>query len=201
MNIKRIMDSLGFSRDSKAGLYVGRHKTHDVAIPFRLNAGFPGGVNRMHPAGIEACLVDSVNPPTFFGQAVVADAAAPNGVRVPAVADGAGVIYGVTVRPFPFQQQATTNFGSIGLGAAAPLATGIVDVLKSGYIMVTLQGAAAAAKGLPVYVTTVAGGAYVVGGFSADHTAGTQVLLAPNNQFYFNGPADASGNVEIAFNV
>ena len=185
---------------------MGRLMTCDATIPFRMPGGIPGAVNRSHPANIEPVNQDSVAPATFYGQAVVADATSPNGVRVPKTGDTAAEIYGVTVRPYPFQPATATNYGALAFGATvAPPTTGQIDVLKSGYITVTRQGATAAAKGLPVLVTTVAGTGYVVGGFSADSVAGTQVTLAPVNQFYFNGPSDSStagaGNVEVAFNV
>lgn len=167
---------------------------------YRMNTGFAGDVNRTHPAGIEPCLIDATYPPTFFGQGVIADAAAPNGVRVPASGDsGAADAYGVTVRPFPFQQQSTTNYGANTFGGEAPPTTGIVDILRSGYIIVTLQGAAAATKGGTVHMCIVAGTGYVVGGFSADTVSGTFITLGQHTTF--NGPAGADGLVELAFNI
>lgn len=206
VNYRRLMadfrskcESLGgrgrFNRDN-ANL-VGMRRTHDIAIAFRMNAGFAGDVNRSHPVSIEPCLIDSVNPPTGFGQGVIADAAAPNGVRIPAVGDsGVTIIYGITVRPFPFQQSVTAvAFGATTIGGEAPAATGPIDVMRSGYIMVPFQGAAAATKGGAVKMCVVAGTGYKVGFFSTDTVSGTFASLAGN--YTFNGPADSAGNVEL----
>lgn len=192
--IRKILDRQFAARS--AGVMMGRCRTHDTtALTFRMQAGFPGAVNRSHPADIQPCLIDATNPPTFYGQGLIADAAAPNGVRVPASGDsGLTKIWGVLVRPFPIQQQATTNYGTTTIGAATPPTTGPVDVLTFGYIMVTLQGAAAATKGGTVHFCIVAGTGYVVGGFSADTVSGTFITLV---NCFFNGPADASGNVEL----
>lgn len=188
-----------FSAESKKGVFVGRRKTHDIAITYRMPAGFVGDVNRTHPASIEPCLIDATNPPTLYGQAVVADDTSTNGVRIPATGDAATAIYGVTVRPFPFQQQATTNYGAATIGGEIPPSSGAIDILRSGYIMVVAQGVAPTYKGAPVKVCTVAGTGYVAGGFSADTVSGTFVSL--DSKSSWNGPADANGIAELAFNI
>ena len=213
MNIEMILRRLGIKQDKRTGASLdrlrtgisrGRFRTRDyqasAAFQFRMGAGFVGDVNRTHPASIESCLIDSTKPPTFFGQAVAPDAASPNGVRVLAAGDsGVTHIYGVTVRPFPFQQQTTsTAFGGTAFGGETPPTSGIIDVLRNGYMMVTLQGAAAASKGAPIKVCIVAGTGYVVGGFSADSVSGTFITL--DGASLFNGPADSNGIVEIAVN-
>lgn len=196
MDIKKLVE--GFEQDAKTGLFLGRRRTCDSAIPFRLLAGFPGDVSRKHPSTIEPCLTDPTNPPTFFGQGVIVDDTSANGVRVPASGDsGLTAIYGITVRPFPFQTASGSNYGAQAIGAAA-LPAGAVDVLRAGYITVTAQGAAATYKGAPVHLCIVAGTGYVVGGFSADTVSGTFITLA---DALWNGPADASGNAEISFNI
>jgi hypothetical protein len=201
--LRKLFQDFSGAERSRAGVFAGRHRTHDVAITYRMNAGFPGDVNRTHPATIEPALIDSGFPPTYYGEAVVADAASPNGVRVPATGDAASVIYGITVRPFPLQQQAATNYGSVSIGAAVPPTSGVIDILKAGYIIVKLQGANASFKGSLVFVCIIAGTSGVVGGFSAvafgGGAAGTTVALDARS--YFNGPADASGNVELAYNI
>ncbi len=193
-----------FERRRDGRFVIHRARFFDgVAFTFRMGAGFAGNVTRTHPAGIEPCLVDTAatNVLSFFGQAVVADQASPNGVRAPQSGDTAALIYGVAVRPYPFQPVATTaDFGQTAFGAAAPAKPQPIDVLKSGYILVTLQGAAAATKGVLPRVTTVAGTGYLVGGWSVDAVAGTQVQIT-DGKSYFNGPADATGIVELGFNL
>jgi hypothetical protein len=203
MNIARLLRGM-MAKDRRMGKSVGRIYTRDMPISnvftYRMGAGFVGDVNRTHPANIEQCLIDSVNPPTFFGQGIVADAAVPNGVRVPAAGDsGLTHLYGVTVRPFPFQQQTTsTAFAGTTFGGEAPPATGIIDVIRHGYVMVTLQGATAATKGGTVHMCIVAGTGYVVGGFSMDTVSGTFVTLDADTTF--NGPADSNNIVELVVN-
>jgi hypothetical protein len=71
--------------------------------------------------------------------------------------------------------------------------------MRSGYMIVLLQGAAPAFKGSLVQVCTVAGTGYVAGGVSVDTVAGTFVQLDAKSSF--NGPADSANLVELAFNI
>jgi len=197
MKLKQIMRDFFFFREKDHGVYVGRRRTHDTAFQFRMGAGFQGAVNRSHPVTIEPCLMDTGFPVLFYGSAVVADAAAPNGVRIPATGDAATAIYGFAVRPYPIQP--TTGSLTSAFGTVAPPTNQALDVMRSGYMIVLLQGAAPAFKGSIVQVTTVAGSGYVVGGVSVDTVAGTQVAL--DRKSSFNGPADSAGLVELAFNI
>jgi len=197
MKIKEIMNRYLFIRTRDSLVYCGRARTCDSAFPFRMGAGFPGAVNRTHPANIEPGLMDPVAPPTFYGQAVVADNTSANGIRVPKTGDGAANIFGFAVRPFPIQP--TTGGLTFAYGAVTPPTNQPIDIMKSGYMIVTLQGAAGAFKGTPIQICTIAGTGYVMGGASVDTVSGTFVQLT--GQTYFNGPADAAGLVEIAFNV
>ena len=178
-----------------------RAKARDAAFTFRMGAGFAGDVNRTHPASIEPALIDANAPITGYGQPVLVDATT-QGVRPFAAADQSNTVaagYGITVRPYPFQQSSATNFGAASFGAATPPTTGITDVLRSGYIMANLAAGGSPVKGGAVYVWAAASsGAHVIGGIEAAYTAGstTQLLNAT-----FNGSPDASGNVEIAFNI
>lgn len=175
----------------------GRHRTQDVAITYRMGAGYPGDVNRTHPATIEPVLFDLDAPPTTFGNAVLVDPTT-QGVR-PIVAGDVALtaVYGVLVRPFPTQQITggmTAAFGSGGPGVATS-----GDVLKSGYIMVKVNGATV--KGQAAHIWAVASaGAHVQGGWEAAATAASTIDLAGAN-FYYNGVPDANGYVELAFNV
>ena len=180
-----------------------RMKTRDVAFPFRMTAGFPGDVNRSHPVNIEPALNDPTTPVTAFGQAVKTTTSG-NSVRPFAIADQSNTVpagYGISVRPYPFQGTGlTAAFGAASIGAAV-VPPGAIDILKAGYIVVQIPAsqAALAIKGNPVYVWCAASsGIHVLGGLETTYSASntTQLLNA-----FFNGPADASGNVEIIFNV
>lgn len=177
-----------------------RMKTRDAAFTFRMGAGFPGDVNRTHPVTIEPCLIDTA-PPTAYGQPVLINSAT-QGVRPFTTGDQSNTVpagYGITVRPYPAQQSSGSNFGAASFGSATPPTTGVMDVLRAGYIMGYLPAGGAPVKGGKVYVWAVASsGAHVQGGLEAAYSAGntTELLNAT-----FNGSPDASGNVEIAFNI
>lgn len=173
-----------------------------VAFPFRMGAGFPGDVNRGHPASIEPVLIDANAPPTAYGQPTIVDPTT-NGVRPFAAGDTAvTVTWGITVRPFPIQASSGTSYGGAAFGTATPPTSGMLDVLRSGYIMAVLPtGSSAVSKGSPVFVwCTASSGNHVQGGIEASVSGGNTAALDPN-RYQFNGPADAGGNVEICCNV
>lgn len=177
----------------------GRRFTCDVAFPFRMGSGFPGDVNRTHPASIEPTIMSNT-PVPFYGFPVVIAADGTNGVRPLGAGDGAlTTIYGVAVRPFP-QQQATgaSAFGAQAFGVGVPPANVPVDVLRQGYITVQLPSdSAIVAKGGPVFVWTAASaGTHTQGGFEGTNPAGNGIALAPT-RYMFNGPQDASGFAEV----
>lgn len=172
-----------------------------TAFPFRMGAGFPGDVNRSHPVSIEPALIDASAPPLAYGLAVVVDPTT-QGVRQMAPGDSAlTAVYGVTVRPYPFQQSSAVNNGAIGYGAGAPPTSGPIDVLRSGYIMAPVVGTPV--KGATVYVWIAAStGAHVQGGFEASASGSNTIpLTGAGSLATFNGGADASGIAEIEFNV
>ena len=183
----------------RRGRFVGRKKTHDygsTAIKYRMPAGFPGDVNRVHPFGVEPALID-VTPPTAYGQPVVVNSAT-QGVRPLAAGDQALTdVYGFTVRPFPIQQNSVNPQFNTGV----PPTTGVIDVLRSGYIMVqlgdgTLTGAV---KGGQVYVWTAAStGHHVQGAVEAVNPAGSGMAI---DDCTFNGTQDANGVCEIEFHI
>src|SRR2546429_14565 len=97
-------------------IYRGRRFTCDAAFAFRMGAGFPGDVNRTHPASVEPALMSNT-PVPFYGFPVVIAADGTNGVRPIGVGDGAlTTIYGVAVRPFPQQAASGGVFGAQGFG-------------------------------------------------------------------------------------
>lgn len=181
----------------------GRRMTHDVAILGRMGAGFPGAVNRTHPATIEPCLIDSTHPPLNYGVAVLADAASPNGVRSLLTTDTAiTAIYGITVRPYPLQPQTATNFGTVAMGAGTPPSTGWIDILRAGYIIVgPVYGATAPTKGGAVYVDVNAssGTTHLLGGFQATSGSGLIALDATGARISWNGGLDANLYGELVF--
>lgn len=179
----------------KVGVF--RMKFRDVAFKYRMGAGFPGDVNRMHPASIEPCLNDATTPILLYGVPVTTTAAG-NSVRPLGVDDAAAPTWlGVSVRPFPRQAASAGAYGAVGLGAAIPPAGEAIDVLRKGYIMVQLPtDAAPVVKGGPVYYRkTASAGTHTLGGFegAAD---GANTAVFPSN-ITFNGPQDANGVVEV----
>jgi hypothetical protein len=185
---------------------VGRFYTRDAqAITFRMPAGFPGDVNRTHPMSIEPVTIDPTNPPAFYGQAGVIDGAS-HFVRSVLAGDTALTsIYGITVRPFPSQGTGLGSaFGAATIGSSSPIsAVGKLDMLRSGYIMVTLNNfvAVPSVKGGAVFVWIAASaGVHVQGGFEAVASGTSTIPLAlPNTSF--NGGPDSGGVVELIFNA
>lgn len=178
-----------------------RAKFKDVAFKYRMGAGYPGDVNRTHPVDILPSLMDTTNPPTAFGQAVVIDATS-HAIRKLTAADTADLnLYGITVRPYPIQQAVSNqNFGAIGLGASALPTSGEVDVMCRGFMIVAVvPGVSTPVKGGPVYVWTAAtSGSHIQGGFEAVASAGNTVEVL---NAYWNSAPDANGFAEIAFNI
>lgn len=184
---------------------LGRRRFCDVADPSvflgRMPAGIAGDVSRYHPVSTEPCLIDAAKPPLSYGIPVL-NGAANIGVRPYGVADQSDATdsdpWGFTVRPFPAQQQSggmTTTFGS-----GTPPTTGVIDVVRAGYIMGVLPAGQTPAKGDRVYVWCTASAAgHTQGGIENVFSAGNTTRLAA--RYTFNGPPDASGNVEVSCNV
>ena len=175
-------------------------KTQDVAIGFKMVAGFPGDVNRTHPASITAELTDVTFPPTLYGQGVIVNPAT-SSVRQLKTTDTTTpvAIYGITVRPFPSQQ--TSGGMTAGFGTGTPPVSGVIDIIRSGFIIVNLPFGGSPVKNGPVYIRIAASsGLHVQGAFEAvADTLGTNTVLVSNA--VFNSSPDANGNVEIAFNI
>jgi hypothetical protein len=163
------------------------------AYTFRMPAGFAGDLQRAEVATIEPQQIDSATPPTVFGVPVklVSGKVQP----INNSADTAALVYGINLRAYPIQGNGTDP-----LGTSTPPTSGVTDILKRGYVMVSLGGVAAATKGGTVYVR-VAGAAAgkPLGGFEAAADSTNTVALPSNT--YFTGPADAYGITEIAFNI
>jgi len=177
-----------------------------VAFAFRMPAGIPGEVTRYSVGTtIEQQLITNAGAAgstlAAYGLPVVIDATllAARGL-VAADTTGFNVPYGVIVRPYPIQPASAVNYGQVLVGTpGVPPTSGIVDILKRGYmsVAVTYSGAGPV-KGGQVYIWTAATAApHVQGGFTSDGPS-ANVITAPA---YFVGPADSSGNGEIAWNV
>jgi hypothetical protein len=185
--------------------FVGRRKTVDVAFNLRMPAGSPGDITRHTPPGtIEQCLAAAITPPTGYGQAVVADGLSDNAVRLVQAGDTAlTAIYGVTVRPYPFQQATTANnYGGVPFGGGVLAVNQPVDVLRSGYILgyINPTGGVAPLKGGTVYVWIAAtSGAHIQGSFESAATGGSTITLDAKSTF--SGGVDASNYGEICFNI
>lgn len=204
MNFCEYASRLLGRRKKTPGVFVGRRRTHDVSIQFRMGAGQPGDVNRTHPASIPPFLLDPTNPPTFYGQACVINTSS-NGLRTVLAGDTALTdIDGITVRPYPIQDSgAGESYGAAPFGSGNVATSQPVDALVSGYIMVKLPAGQSCTKGGAVYVwvaATTTG--HVQGGFESQATGGSTIqLTGQGRKIYFNSPADANGVAELAYNV
>jgi hypothetical protein len=168
-----------------------------VAFQYALPSGIPGAPNRIGAGNTtEAAIIMRTQPPTFYGQVVVIEPS--NGqVRPPNASDPATpAFYGLYVRPYP------THATQDALGVDTPPTQGEANIMKRGYMLVRLFGAGQAAKGAPVHVGTQAAVApNVIGGITASPIGAGIVALGNPGTTYFMGPADATGMVEIAFNI
>jgi hypothetical protein len=156
-------------------------------------AGIPGTVTRPSTATVEAQILDATNYPTAYGVPTAIDATS-HGLRKIIAGDTNASVTGFYVRPYP-----TTGGASDPIGSATTPSAGIGNQLKRGYINVQLNGATAAAKNGAVFVRTVAnGGNTIIGGIEAAADGSNTFQLT---NAFFTGPADANGNVEIAYNL
>jgi hypothetical protein len=177
---------------------ITRSRTRDVAFPYRMGAGFPGDVNRTHPASILPGLMDSTDPIRLYGDPCLIDAT-DNTYRGFTTADTGDtqLIAGLLVRPYPIQQQSGGMSASIG--AATPPTSGAIDILDDGFMIAKCNNFAAnpPRKGADVWVWVVAStGNHVLGGMEAaeDSTpANTSKVLNAR----WNSPPDANGIAEI----
>jgi hypothetical protein len=168
-----------------------------VAYAFRMPAGIPGDVNRIASATIETQVVSSAagEAPTAYGLPVVLSSTSGQvgNVRVMTSGDG-GQPYGFIVRPYPTQSSQDP------LNVSTPPTSGLVDILKRGYMTVQLQGPTAAKKGdIPYIFLGTTNTTHPVLAALEAATATGAVVMTSNT--YFMGPADSNGMIEIAFNL
>lgn len=180
--------------DALAVMAIKRAHTQDVAFQFRMGAGFPGDVNRTHPASIIPGLnVSATQVVRLYGDAVLIEAAS-NGYRGFETTDTTTPISiaGVAVRPYPTQQTSGGMTATFGVGV--PPVNQPLDVLTDGYIMVQVNNGTPVKGGL-VYVYVAASSTPHVLGSGFETAAGSNLVLVTNAKF--NGPADANGVAEI----
>jgi len=215
MTIKEMMKSFHFSRKSPGGLFtpdyersipkvqlLGPCKTRDVAFTFRMGAGVPGTVTRTHPASIFQALIDKNAPPLYYGQAVLIDATT-LGVRPFAAGDTAvTAAYGITVRPYPLQQNTANTLGSASpaFGGGTPPTTGVIDILVSGAILVQINTGNSTKNGVPYIWCAATSGSHTQGLWEVTSSGGNTATLSGNNNSIYNGVQDSSGVVELLFN-
>lgn len=172
-----------------------RARTLDVAFTYRMGAGFPGDVNRAHPASIIPGLHDAANPIRLYGDPCLVGAG--NAYRGFLAGDTAITkLKGVLVRPASISQ--TTGGMSASFGTAVPPQGAVaIDVIEDGFVMVKCNnvGAGAPAKGGAVFVWCAASaGNDVQGGFRGAASAGNTAAIANAE---WNGPADSNGIAEL----
>jgi hypothetical protein len=172
-----------------------RARTCDVAIGYRMQAGFPGDVNRTHPVSIMPGLTNTTTPPRHFGDALLVNTA-DNTYKGVVAGDNnasAAVFAGVCVRSYPTQQ--SSGGMSSSFGTAVPPASGVMDVCREGYIFVKIPPSVTVTKGGTPYVWCAAdSGNHLQGAFEGAASAGNTVPVANAR---FTGPADATGVVEL----
>ena len=190
-------------RRRNGGYFVGRLPARDTvsgtAILGRMLAGFAGDIARTHPVSIEPCLIDSSAPPTLYGQAVLVDATT-EGVRPFASGDQALTdAYGVTVRPFPQQQNSTAP----AFGNATPPTSGIIGVMRSGYIMIgfNASGSAPVKNGQAYIWTAATSGAHIQGGWETAAPSGNGCLIGAPPRTTYQGGWDSNNVGELEFHV
>lgn len=169
-------------------------RTLDIAIGYRMGAGYPGDVNRMHPGGIVPRLMDAANPIRLYGDPCTLGAA--NSVRGFLAGDTALTrIRGVLVRPGIAQPTTGGLTQTLGAGTPPQSATP-VDIIEDGYVMVKCNnvGAGAPTLGGAVYVWVAASaGQDVQGGFRA--AANASAILIGNAEWA--SPPDSGGVAEL----
>ncbi|MCA4780264.1 hypothetical protein IF090_11575 [Acinetobacter towneri] len=157
-----------------------------AAYTYRMPSGIPGDVSRKSHSTIESHNMQT--PVAAFG--VFAKMDATGNLAALGSSDTADAVYGLIVRSYP------TTSATNDLGQAVP-PKGITDVLVRGYMTVKCN-AGTAKKGGAVYVRigSEATGKPIGGIEAAADGANTIAVKAR-----FMHDADASGNVEIAYNI
>lgn len=174
---------------------IKRARTTDVAFTFRMGAGFPGEVNRTHPASILPSIQHASTPVAGYGYACLYDSAT-NSVRNAVAGDTAVTkIDGISVRPYPTQQHSASGlFAPATFGSATPPTTGAIDVMEDGFAMVKVASGTPQKKGAVFVWVAASSGVHVQGGFETAASAGNTAAIA---NAYYTGGVDSAGVAEI----
>ena len=207
--MQEIKNGVLLARDEDVARYgKGKlHKTRDgVAFQFRMGAGFPGDVNRTHPASIQPVLVNSINNTNFYSYGIPGLLTSAGAFRPFGTGDTTNltVPWGILARPFPTQDPGGTPDTAYGqtpaLGSvnAPPAVKSNQDVLRAGYIMVKVNsGTASVVKGGQAYLYIAAStGAHILGGWEG--TSGSNIIAISG--CVYNGIPDSNGVVELIIN-
>ncbi|EPQ1146735.1 hypothetical protein I5498_21815 [Citrobacter amalonaticus] len=163
----------------------------DNTFLYRMSAGIAGAISRPQDLTVEPQTLDSAKAFVAYGLAGKFSA----GKFVPIEeADTAAVVVGIYVRPYPTASQ-PDKVRQIGTGYNFA-----GDCMKRGYVTVNLGAdASAVTLGGAVYMRVATPsdtsplGAFLA---AADGENTVQITNA-----FFNGPGDANGNIELAFNI
>ncbi|WP_316549618.1 structural cement protein Gp24 [Klebsiella michiganensis] len=163
----------------------------DNTFLYRMPAGIAGAISRPQDLTVEPQTLDSAKAFAAYGLAGKFSA----GKFVPIEeADTAAVVVGIYVRPYPTASQ-PDKVRQIGTGFNFA-----GDCMKRGYVIVNLGvDASSVALGGAVYMRVATPTASSpLGAFlaAADGANTVQITNA-----FFNGPGDANGNIELAFNI
>ena len=163
----------------------------DNTFLYRMPAGIAGAISRPQDLTVEPQTLDSAKAFAAYGLAGKFSA----GKFVPIeAADTAAAVVGIYVRPYPTASQ-PDKVRQIGTGFNFA-----GDCMKRGYVIVNLGvDASSVALGGAVYMrvaTPIASSP--LGAFLAAADGENTVQLT---NAYFNGPGDANGNIELAFNI
>lgn len=163
----------------------------DNTFLYRMPAGIAGAISRPQDLTVEPQHLDATKVFAAYGLAGKFSA----GKFVPVEAgDTAAVMTGVFVRPYPTASQ-PDKVRQIGTGYNFA-----GDCMKRGYVTVNLGADASAVTLSSAVFVRVATPSDVspLGAFLAAADGENTVQLT---NAYFNGPGDANGNIELAFNI
>jgi hypothetical protein len=161
-----------------------------TAYLYRMPSGIPGDVSRPSQSTIETGFFNPSNPFSAYGL----PGKIVSGQFVPLAAnDPASVVYGFLVRPFP----TTGANASDPLGTSVPPTSGECNILRRGYLTVLNVAGTPALNGAVYSRIAAASSPTFIGDIEAAAVSGDTIQL---NATFMNA-GDASGNVEIGYNI